>query len=289
MEIQWIPELRQSSFRIFHYLSFPLLHRPPYRLERENCQQQQHPQLKPNNPLNSFTTIAASFNNSLGHGNNGSAGGPLSISHLNAGSNSNNNSINSGQQLQLDPLSLNSDSLNYEQNLSNVSNAGNSNLFGMNLQPSTSKINDSGDLHNNIMHKYALQPIMLQNSLTDEQNELMEFKKKGVYFYPLLTKRILDVLSGHLSGRFIQSSKLRNLRQQLSRWGELILQYNRLRSRALSPLKPATHRRGASSVALLPALFRVLAYRPNIRRQIALEIQVKRSCLPLFIIIYQFY
>lgn len=119
--------------------------------------------------------------------------------------------------MQLDPLSLNSDSLNYEQNLSNVSNAGNSNLFGMNLQPSTSKINDSGDLHNNIMHKYALQPIMLQNSLTDEQNELMEFKKKGVYFYPLLTKRILDVLSGHLSGRFIQSSKLRNLRQQLSR------------------------------------------------------------------------
>lgn len=139
--------------------------------------------MKPNNPLNSFTTIAASFNNSLGHGNNGSAGGPLSIPHLNAGNNSNNNSINSGQQLQLDPLSLNSDSLNYEQNLSNVSNAGNSNLFGMNLQPSTSKINDSGDLHNNIMHKYALQPIMLQNSLTDEQNELMEFKKKGVYAF----------------------------------------------------------------------------------------------------------
>lgn len=155
------------------------------RLERENCQQQQHSsQLKPNNnPLNSFTTIAASFNNSLTHGN-GSSVGPLSISHLgNTTNNSNNNSINSGQQqLQLDPLSLNSDTLNYEQNLSNVSNTGNnSNLFGMNLQPSTSKINDTGDLHNNIMHKYALQPIMLQNSLNDEQNELMEFKKKGVY------------------------------------------------------------------------------------------------------------
>ena len=164
------------------------------RLERENnsnCQQQ-HTQLKNNNsnnnnnPLNSFTTIAASFNNNLSHGNNGSTSGPLSISHLNTNNNSNNNSINSGQQLQLDPLSsLNSDTLNYEQNLTNVSNTGNnsSNLFGMNLQPSTSKINDTGDLHNNIMHKYALQPIMLQNSLCDEQNELMEFKKKGVFNY----------------------------------------------------------------------------------------------------------
>ena len=76
---------------------------------------------------------------------------------------------------------MNSDRLNYEPGLSGVSNAGDSNLFGMNLQPSTSKINDSSDLHNNIMHKYALQPIMLQNSLTDEQNELIEFKKKGVY------------------------------------------------------------------------------------------------------------
>jgi len=150
------------------------------RLERENCQQQQLPQLKSNNALNSFTTIAASFNNSsLSHGN-GSTSGPLSISHLNTNNNSNNNSINSGQQLQLDPLSINNDSLanNYEANLSN---AGNNSLFGMGLQPSTSKnLSDSGDLHNNLMNKYALQPIMLQNSsLTDEQNELMEFKKKG--------------------------------------------------------------------------------------------------------------
>jgi len=147
------------------------------RLERENCQQQ-HSQIKSsnNNQLNSsFTTIAASFNNNnLSHGNNGS----LSISHLNQGNNSNNNSINSGQQL--DPLSaLNSDNLNYEQNLSNQA-GNNSNLFGMGLQPSTSKLNDSSsDLHNNMMHKYAFQPIMLPNSLTDEQNELMEFKKKG--------------------------------------------------------------------------------------------------------------
>ena len=159
------------------------------RLERENCQQQ-HPQLKSttnNNPLNSsFTTIAASFNNSLSHGNNGSSSGPLSISHLNTANNSNNNSINSGQQLQLDPLSLSSDNLNYEQNLANQ--AGNSNLFGMGLQPSTSKLNDSStsDLHNNIMHKYALQPIMLQNNLSEEQNELMEFKKKGVCLIVIL-------------------------------------------------------------------------------------------------------
>lgn len=153
------------------------------RLERENCQQQ-HPhqqQLKStnNNTLNSFTTIAASFNNTLGHGNNGTSGS-LSISHLNQTNNSNNNSINSGQQLQLDPLSLGGDNLNYEQNLSNQT-GNNSNLFGMGLQPSTSKLNDSstGDLHNNI--KYALQPIMLQNSLNDEHNELIEFKKKGIY------------------------------------------------------------------------------------------------------------
>lgn len=205
-----------KSFQIIwnHFKSFEILIifslSSSYRLERENCQQQQHPQLKPSNPLNSFTTIAASFNNSLGHGNNGSASGPLAIQHLNAGNNSNNNSINSGQQLQLDPLSLNSDSLNYEPNLSSVSNAGNSNLFGMNLQPSTSKINDTGDLHNNIMHKYALQPIMLQNSLTDEQNELMEFKKKGVYLF-LFNSFILALSISSLSrqSKKIQTDNLK--------------------------------------------------------------------------------
>lgn len=158
------------------------------RLERENNQQPQ----KTNNPLNSFTTIAQSFNNSLAHGNNSAGGCPLStISPHSNNSSANANSINSGQQIQLNPLSLNSDNLNYEQNLSNTGN--NTNLFGMGLQPSTSKLNttDATGLHNNIVHKYGLQPIMLQNSLNslnslnDEQNELMEFKKKGVLFLTL--------------------------------------------------------------------------------------------------------